>query len=163
MDEGRELFLHQLRQPVGLRHLTGAGAVVARRPADHERTRGLSGVGPSRLGQVDPLARLDPFDRQVVVRVGIAGPRLACQRRLASLLVGIPRDSFEARDGPVFGAKRRVDVGKPKAPAELFAHQMSRRLSLPDFRHFSTLAIVGMPTNLLDSPRPACGPMRTLM
>jgi hypothetical protein len=67
------------------------------------------------------LARLQPFDRCVVVRVGEPRARLARQRRFPVFVVPIPGDRLDAVKRGLFGAERRVQVRPAKPLPEVGA------------------------------------------
>jgi hypothetical protein len=80
-------------------------------------------------------ARREPFDRQLVVGIGVADAGLARHRRLAAVAIGVPCDRLEARDRRVLRAKRRIEERLAKAHGELGAIERARRLAFANRCH----------------------------
>ena len=115
-------FLRPLQHAKGLGDFARAAAIIARRAANQQHARGGAGVLPQRCGLFNPLLGFQPFNRQVVVRVSVAGACLTRQRRLAALLVGLPGDRFDARNRFVFEPVGGVEKGFHEA----FMKQLAR-------------------------------------
>ena len=92
----RSAVAGDLDEPPALRHLAGAGVLAARRGVDDQHP-GRPGGRVARRGGADGVARRDPVDRQVVVRIGMAGPGLAGDRALAAVGIGRPGHRGEPR------------------------------------------------------------------
>src|SRR6185369_9003178 len=139
---GDEGVLDIAREAERLRHLARAGAVVARRAADDERARRRRRVALRCLGALDPLARREPLDREVVVGVGVAGTGLARLRRLALVPIVVPGDLLDAAERIALAIEVGIEEELPEALAELLAAERRRRLPLAYLRHRGCLSRV---------------------
>jgi hypothetical protein len=97
------------------KRLQFATAIIARGAADQERERARGRVGPRGARTID--ARLG-FDRQLVLRVGVAGTRLARARGLAAVRVRIPGNHLEAGDRIGLAIERRIEERAPEQAPE---------------------------------------------
>jgi hypothetical protein len=88
---GLDGLVCDLDQPPGLRHFAGTSVLGARRAIDEEDARRSRPIIVKTFGGVDGIAGGQPVDRDVVVGVGEAGTGLAGGRRLATVVIGIPR------------------------------------------------------------------------
>jgi hypothetical protein len=124
VDLNAGLFKHLLRpldHAEGLGDFAGAGAVVAGRSADQQHPALASCLAPARLRFFDLVLGLQPFDRHVVIGVGIAWASLAGYRRLAAFFIRLPGNRFDARNRFIFGTKGRVDERFDEALMKLAA------------------------------------------
>jgi hypothetical protein len=88
--DGGDDLAGDLRQPERLGHLARAGVLAARRAADQQDPVGAGRVVVPGLRGLDRGAGGDPVLGQVVVGIGVSGPRLARTRALAPVGVGVP-------------------------------------------------------------------------
>src|SRR6185295_7862198 len=106
-----------------------------------------------RLRALDALARREPLDRELVVGVGIAGPGLACLRRLAAFFVVVPGDLLDAAERGALGVEVRVEEELAKALAEFLARQLRGRLAFAYLRHRGCLSPVATIPALQRGPK----------
>ena len=132
----RQYLLAELRKAERLRHLAGAGPVVARGAADHQHARGRRRILLARLRGEEPVARLPPFVAQRMGGIGEARAGGRGARRLAVVRIGLPRDRFQPVDGLALALEGRIEEVAQETLAEFRArHRPGRRLSGSDLRH----------------------------
>ena len=85
-----EGLVGDLDQTPGLRHFAGTSVLGARRAIDDEDARRSRRIIVTTFGGFDGVVCVHPIDGDVVVGVGKAGAGLAGDRRLSTVVIGIP-------------------------------------------------------------------------
>ena len=124
--------LRQLDQAKGLGHLAGAGLVVPRGAADQQDASGPAGVVMLPLRPPIAIARVEPLDGQLELRIGETWTRLPRPRALAILVVVRPGHVGEPVDLAADLIEGRVAEALEEPAGELVARQLGASLSLPD-------------------------------
>ena len=125
------------RKAIGFRHLSGTGPVIPRRGADDQDLGRARGIFLLRFGRRNGVARLDPFNRKIVIGIGKAGAGFACQGRFTALLVIRPGDRFEATDRILFSREIGIVKRSKEMSAKGVPGQFAFILSLADVGHGS--------------------------
>ena len=95
-----------LDQAPRLRHFAGTRVLGAGRAIDDEDARGACRIIMTTSGVVDGIARGQPVDRNLIVGIGETGAGLAGDRRLSTVVIGVPR---RIGDGLQLALQRRED------------------------------------------------------
>src|SRR5665213_1332779 len=143
-------LLRHRRETIGLRHLAGAGLVAARRAVDHQDARRRFRVFLPLLRLFDAAFGLDPFERQLIARIGIAGTSRTGARALTRLVIGLPGDIDNLVDRRAYFFECRV--------VELLAHPLSE-FGLVDLDRRHALADINLSHGALPLCSADCGEM----
>jgi hypothetical protein len=117
----RSVFAGDAGKPVRLGHLARARTVVAGSAADEQNTRDRGPLALLGGRRQQALARLQPFHRGVVIRIGESRARSTRHRRLSIFLVRRPRDGLDALEGGLLGTKCGIDKSAAETLAKLDA------------------------------------------
>src|SRR5438445_4772930 len=86
----RDHLAGDLHQPVGFRHLARTGVLASRRGADQQDAGRCCRILMPRLRRANGIARRDPVERKVILRIGKSSAGLARSRCLAPVVVSVP-------------------------------------------------------------------------
>ena len=111
---------------------------MARRAADEQHAAAAAGVVLLALGLADALARLEPFDRQLELRIGETRPGLPRARALVVLVVRLPRDVDDVSDLTLDGLERRIEEALAQPALEFLARELDVPLPLPHLNGHAT-------------------------
>jgi hypothetical protein len=121
------------RQAEGFRHFARAGLIAARRAVDDQDARRRFRVLLPLLRRLDLAAAFDPFERQIVFRVGIAGAGRPRAGAFAVGLIGFPGHVDELVDLGFELGEGRVVESLAIARCEFRPVDLHRRHALADF------------------------------
>src|SRR5450759_1273286 len=135
-----ENLARDLGQPKRLGDFPRAGSIVAGRADDEQNARAGAWFPAFRVRALQPRAGVRPFDRQVVLGIGISLARCSSDRRLATILVGLPCDILDPRERRLLRREQRVLERLREAVVKLDSGQRRGGLALADLGHGGILA-----------------------
>src|ERR1700682_978414 len=135
-----ENLARDLGQPKRLGDFPRAGSIVAGGADDEQNARAGAWFPAFRVRALQPRAGARPFDRQIVLGIGVSLARFSSDRRLATLLVGLPCDILDPRERRFLGREQRVLERLREAVVKLDSRQRRGSLALADLGHGAILA-----------------------
>lgn len=97
-----------LCEPERLRHFAGTGLVVPRGAADQEDAVGAFATALAPRCRLDRFPRVQPFDRQLILRIRKSRARPSLDWALAGVMVCLLGDVRDPPDLSLDDAKRRI-------------------------------------------------------